>query len=137
MGTAPATSAAADEIVRAVEDLYAAFLAGDRARFDGHLHPDVTTWETHLPSLLPDRQALDHYRDQRPADAVPDLRSLDVEAPRVDVWGDTALARYELVATPRTGEATPPSRVTDVLRRIDGRWLIVHHHAESAGEVAG
>jgi len=49
--------------------------------------------------------------------------------PFVDVWGDVAVARYLLEF-----EYQPPGaligtvRITDVLRRIDGRWLIVHHH---------
>jgi uncharacterized repeat protein (TIGR04076 family) len=51
---------------------------------------------------------------------------------RVEVWGDTAVARYVLVAEPPSGEPEQ-SRVTDVLRRTDGGWVIVHHHAELLG----
>ncbi|MGW0506810.1 nuclear transport factor 2 family protein [Micromonospora sp. NPDC003241] len=122
-------------IAALIDDLYAAFLAGDRQRFDGHLHADVTTWETHLPGPLRTRAELDAYRDQRDAAGErPQLAVLAAQDKRIDVWGDVGLARYLLIA--RAGAEEPPSsaRVTDVLRRVDGRWQIVHHHAESLRE---
>ncbi|GAA3409407.1 hypothetical protein GCM10018952_10000 [Streptosporangium vulgare] len=45
------------------------------------------------------------------------------------MWDDTGVARYVLVAEPPGGPAQR-SRVTDVLRRVGGDWLIVHHHSE-------
>ena len=44
-------------------------------------------------------------------------------------WDDTAIARYHLDFS-----FEPPNahagriRITDVFRRIDGRWVIMHHH---------
>lgn len=123
---------AEQEVLTQLEDMYDAFIARDRARFDTHLHASVTTWESHLPDLLPDRLALDRYRDERPASSVPVLESLRVEGAVIDIWADLALARYRLVAVPvHGGQPLAPRRVTDVLRRLDGRWQIVHHHAEA------
>lgn len=117
------------EISAGIDDLYAAYLAGDQRRFDAHLHPEVTIWETHLPGPLRDRAALDAYRDRRDAaGARPELSTLVARDKRVDVWGDTAVARYLLAAT--GPDRQRHSRVTDVLRRVAGVWLIVHHHAE-------
>ena len=59
--------AAAAEIAAGIDDMYDAFLAGDQQRFDTHLDPDVTTWETHLPGPLRTRAELDEYRARRPA----------------------------------------------------------------------
>ena len=43
--------------------------------------------------------------------------------------GDTALARYYLnFAYAPPNAASGRIRITDVLRRFDGRWKIVHHH---------
>lgn len=115
-----------------IDDMYAAFVAGDRGRFDSHLHPEVTTWETHLPGALRTRDELDAYRDHRDAQgARPQLATLDARDKRIDVWGDTGVARYVLVAVPadQSGPAQQ-TRVTDVLRRGGDGWLIVHHHAE-------
>ncbi len=95
----------------------------------------MTTWETHLPGALRTRDELDDYRDQRDAaGARPVLSTLDARDKRIDVWGDTGVARYVLVAVPAgvdgVAGAAERTRVTDVLRRVTGGWQIVHHHAE-------
>ncbi|MFI6820083.1 nuclear transport factor 2 family protein [Micromonospora sp. NPDC050187] len=128
------TSQTDTDLIRAgIDDLYDAFLAGDRRRFDSHLHADVTTWESHLPGPLRTRAELDAYRDQRDAaGARPTLAVLAATDLRVDVWDDTAVARYVLVAVPPDGP-TQHSRVTDVLRRAGSGWVIMHHHSELVG----
>jgi len=118
-------------IAAGIDDMYAAFLAGDRQGFDAHLHDDVTTWESHLPGPLRTRRELDSYRDTR--DAAGERPVLDVMAAtekRIDVWGDTGVARYVLVTRDATSGEEQHTRVTDVLRCLDGSWRIVHHHAE-------
>ncbi|MED7929102.1 nuclear transport factor 2 family protein [Nonomuraea sp. LP-02] len=125
---------AAAAIAAAIDDMYAAFVAGDRARFDSHLHPDVTTWETHLPGPLRTRAELDAYRDARDgAGRRPVMDTLTARDKRIDVWGEVGVARYVLVAEPH-GAPAQHTRVTDVLRHTRGRWLIAHHHAELVGE---
>jgi hypothetical protein len=129
-GSAPVSGADADLIAAGIDDMYDAFLAADRRRFDGHLHDEVTTWETHLPGPPRTRSELDAYRDHRDGSgARPHLDRLAAEDKRIDVWDDTGVARYVLVAEPPGGPAQR-SRVTDVLRRVGGDWLIVHHHSE-------
>lgn len=123
------TGAAA--IAAGIDDMYAAFVAGDRTRFDAHLHEDVTTWETHLPGPLRTRRELDEYRDTRDgAGKRPVLTALSATDKRIDVWGDVGVARYVLVSRDAATGAEQRTRVTDVLRCLDGRWRIVHHHAE-------
>ncbi|GID28644.1 nuclear transport factor 2 family protein [Paractinoplanes brasiliensis] len=118
-------------IAAGIDDMYAAFLAGDRARFDSHLHEDVTTWETHLPGPLRTRRELDDYRDIRDsAGERPVLSRMAAVDKRIDVWGDVGVARYVLVTEDASSGAEQHSRVTDVLRRVDGNWRIVHHHSE-------
>ncbi|MFF5243259.1 DUF4440 domain-containing protein [Streptosporangium sp. NPDC000095] len=124
------SGADADLISAGIDDMYDAFLAADRHRFDGHLHDAVTTWETHLPGPLRTRRELDAYRDERDGSgARPRLARLEAEDKWIDVWEDTGVARYVLVAQPPDGPVQR-SRVTDVLRRVGGDWLIVHHHSE-------
>ncbi|MGA5764139.1 nuclear transport factor 2 family protein [Nonomuraea bangladeshensis] len=125
---------AAAAIAAAIDDMYAAFVAGDRARFDSHLHPDVTTWETHLPGPLRTRAELDAYRDARDGSGRrPVMDTLTARDKRIDVWGEVGVARYVLVAEPHDAPAQH-TRVTDVLRHTRGRWLIAHHHAELVSE---
>lgn len=128
-----AAGADAEAIAAGIDDMYDAFLAADRDRFDGHLHTEVTTWETHLPGPLRTRAELDAYREGRDrSGARPALTRLSAEDKRIDVWDDAGVARYLLVAEPPQGPVQR-SRVTDVLRRVGGDWLIVHHHSELLG----
>ncbi|MEV7009475.1 DUF4440 domain-containing protein [Streptosporangium sp. NPDC051022] len=131
--TATAGNVADVEAISAgIDDMYDAFLAVDQERFDSHLHAEVTTWETHLPGPLRTRAELDAYREKRDRSGRPALDGLSARDKRIDVWGDTGVARYVLVAEPPGGPAEH-SRVTDVLRRTDGAWRIVHHHSELLG----
>jgi len=117
-------------VLESLEDMYAGFLANDRVRFDQHLAADVTAWESHLPALM-SRQELDEYRNRRTPDQRPVLTELRIQDPRIDIWGDQAVARYELIAVPRDPEgAVQVRRVTDVMQCQHGNWVIVHHHAE-------
>ncbi|MFD2354042.1 hypothetical protein ACFSTC_39320 [Nonomuraea ferruginea] len=100
---------AAADIAAAIDDMYAAFVAGDRARFDGHLHPDVTTWETHLPGP-PCAPAPSWTPTATPGTAPaarPVMDTLTARDKRIDVWGEVGVARYVLVAEPHG--APPPS----------------------------
>jgi ketosteroid isomerase-like protein len=124
-------TAGADGAVTAlIDDLYAAVLAGDRARFDRHLAPDVTIWESHVDTMMHGVDELTEYRDARDERDGPSmLVSLTADDKLVEVFDGVALARYRLVAA--TGDADVTFRVTDVLRDdgVDG-WRIVHHHSE-------
>lgn len=130
-GAATETELSAEEsaVLAELTDMYDSFLVQDRTRFDSHLDADVTTWESHLPRLVT-RDELDAYRDGRAPSAVPQLAELRVDPQRIDVWGDHALARYELIAVPADGADAETTRVTDVFTRTGASWRIIHHHAE-------
>lgn len=120
------------EIVRATREMYARL--GDRAGFDGHLHPDVTIWESDQPGGLIGLADLDALRDRRTSDPAPPsgpLPVVEVRDPVVDRWEESAVIRYVLHAVAVDGESS--FRVTDVLQRCGQEWLIVHHHAEQVG----
>ncbi|MDG9674552.1 nuclear transport factor 2 family protein [Micromonospora sp. DH14] len=119
-----------DELATTITDLYRSL--GDRPAFDAHLHPDLTFWESDADGMLSGLSALDDLRDRRATRASgPAPISVAPEHLRADAWGDTGLVRYVLRA--RFADARPDEffRVTDVLRREDGSWRIVHHHAEA------
>lgn len=124
------TTPAIDEVVAVVRSMYEAL--GDRARFDSHLHPDILMWETDAAAMLVGLPALDALRDERRDRSAEGPRPVSVtpEVVAADVWGDTGVVRYELWA--RFDGAAPDEcfRVTDVMRRGDAGWQIVHHHAE-------
>jgi hypothetical protein len=122
---------------RHIVGMYAAL--GDRAAFDAHLDPNVTIWESDAPDLLDGLTALDELRDRRAAAANPDAAPVEWVRPEemvADAFGDGGVVRYLLRvrydSSSEPGTARPDTvfRVTDVLRRRDDRWLIVHHHAQ-------
>ncbi|WP_213814299.1 nuclear transport factor 2 family protein [Glaciihabitans sp. dw_435] len=126
------TGAEAD-VAEAIADMYGNL--GNRPGFDAHLHADVTVWESADPRLLRGLGQLDELRGPAPApDAARHKGPAPFVAPTevvVDVWDDTAVARYVLVVDYADDpEAREHVRVTDVLRLIDEQWIIVHHHAQ-------
>lgn len=106
--------------------MYEAYDAGDRAGIDALLTTDATIWDSVEPALIVSRQQLDKVRDARPTDGPLEtgLRAYDEV---IDVWGDTALARYLLRVDFEEGEPEIV-RTTTVLRRSSAGWHIVHVH---------
>ncbi|GAA3514963.1 nuclear transport factor 2 family protein [Actinocatenispora rupis] len=117
----------ADQIAAHITDLYACL--GDRTRFDAHLDPELTVWESDADRLLTGLAELTALRDRRTPDGPAPL-SVAPEALRTEQWGDTGLARYVLRAR-HDARDDELFRVTDVLRRYGDGWRIVHHHAEA------
>ena len=121
-----------DEIWAAVLDMYAAVLAGDRARVDRHISDDATIWDSEEPDLAVGKAELDAIRDRRPAAGDgPQLADLQASDPRIDVHGDVAWCRHLLRVTFADDAAAPQLvRNTGVWRRRDGRWQVVHNHED-------
>ena len=121
----------ADDVWRAVNAIYAWFLAGDRDAVDRNIAADATIWDSAHEPLIRGRRELDAVRDARPADG-PRPSTLEALDPVIDVFGDVALVRHVLVVgfPPESGERAQRIRNTSVWRRIDGRWLCVHNHED-------
>ncbi|OZC55591.1 hypothetical protein CH267_13620 [Rhodococcus sp. 06-621-2] len=111
-----------------LDDMYDAFQHRDWERFNVHLDPSVTAWETHLPEMIDGQAELDALRASRPAPAR--LSDFGASALKVDSWGDTAIARYLLIGTDATTAIERRSRVTEAFRWNGVRWVIVHRHSE-------
>lgn len=118
-------------VVGVVEDLYRAL--GDREAFDAYLDPRVTVWESDADRMLDGVAELDALRDGRAARGARESAPVSVapEDIRAEVWDDTAVARYVLRASYPEPAADRCFRVSDVLRRTEAGWRIVHHHAEA------
>ncbi|MFI7535324.1 DUF4440 domain-containing protein [Streptosporangium sp. NPDC049376] len=106
--------------------MYEAYLRGDRPGIDRLLHPEATIWDSAEQVLITSREQLDKVRDARPQDG-PAETGLRVHDEVVDVWGDTALARYLLRVDFAQG-VPEIVRTTAVLRRSGDEWRIVHLH---------
>jgi ketosteroid isomerase-like protein len=119
------------QVWAAVQAIYAAFLAGDRAAIDAQISPDATVWDSAHEPLLRGRHDLDAVRDARPTGG-PRPSGLDAQDPVIDVFGELALVRHVLVVSFPPGARAHDERIrnTSVWRRDDGRWRCIHNHED-------
>ncbi|MDA0369411.1 MAG: nuclear transport factor 2 family protein [Proteobacteria bacterium] len=118
------------EVSAVIKDIFRSFEEHRPDGIEAHMHPDVTVWDVFTPQLIrgtAEREAF-HRADQAQMQARGKL-TLKIEDPVVDAWGDSAIARYYLEfdyepPNPANGRV----RITNVCRKVGGRWLIVHHH---------
>ena len=118
------------EVWAVIASIFRAFEEHRPDGIEAHMHPDVTVWDVFTPQLIQGtaERAKFHKDDQAQMQARGPL-SLKIEEPVVDAWDNSAIARYYLEfdyqpPNPASGRV----RITNVFRKIDGRWLIVHHH---------
>ncbi len=120
-----------DEIVRMIKANFAAFTAHSIDGMKAMDHPDGTIWDMFEPELFVGAEGRARFRKNDVGQSkMRGKLTLNVEDPvLVDIWDNTALARYYL-----NFYYDPPNpmanriRVTDVYQRVDGRWMRRHHH---------
>ena len=87
-----------------IDDLYAAVLAGDRPRFDRHLAPGVTIWESHVPDDDARRRGA-HGVPRRPRRRPGRIAAGVVGRPRTSWWTCST-------APPWSGTTSSPAPTT-------------------------
>jgi len=91
---------------------------------------EYSVWDGTLPQLFKNLAEVKefHRKDQENTKARGAF-SFEIEPLKVDILGDVAVVLSSISA-----EWQPPNewsgriRVTDVLRRVGGRWMMFHHH---------
>jgi ketosteroid isomerase-like protein len=124
------TDSTAAEIATIIKGIFNAFADHDPDGIDSHMHPDSTVWDVFTPHLIRGQAERDafHAEDQKQMQARGPL-TLKVEEPVVNAWGDTAIALYYLeYSYEPPNAASGRVRITDVFRKVEGKWMIVHHH---------
>lgn len=118
------------EIERMIRATFEAFTDGNVDAMKVMDHPDSTIWDLFEPELFVGTAARAEFRRKDIEQSKKRGKlTITVETPLTDVWGDVALARYYLRFTYQPPHATQGHvRISAVFRRIDGRWLRVHHH---------
>ena len=120
----------AGSVAATIRGMFERFAAHDPHGVEAALHPDCTVWDLFVPELICGVEARRrfHEDDQQQAQARGAL-TLNIDDPLIDVWGDTAVARYFLHFRYEPPNAISGTvRITSVLRRTQGEWRIVHHH---------
>ncbi|MSO66084.1 MAG: DUF4440 domain-containing protein [Alphaproteobacteria bacterium] len=119
------------EIVRMIKANFDAFAAHSIETMRTMDHPDSTIWDMFEPELFIGEEGRARFRRNDVGQSKRRGKlTINVEDPVVvDIWENTALARYYL-----NFRYQPPNamanrvRITDVFQRVDGKWLRRHHH---------
>jgi ketosteroid isomerase-like protein len=114
--------------------IYAAFLAGDRARIDRWIHPTATIWDSVAEPIARGLDDLNKIRATRPVGAAAAVvTAMTVDSPVITVFGDSAFGRHVLRVTeskPDGSASTEVMRVSSGWHKFDGDWFIVHSHED-------
>ncbi len=118
------------EIAGIIKGIFAAFEDHEPGGIEAHMHPDATVWDVFTPHLIRGTEEREkfHADDQKQMQARGPL-TLSIDELEVDTWEDTTIACYYLsykYEPPNAAEGQV--RITDVFRKMNGKWMIVHHH---------
>lgn len=114
-----------------VRKMLDSFLAGDRQSADDFIHESVTLWDSVQPKLIIGLSGLNALRDARPASAGPTVvKEILTENPVIDIYGDIAIVRYELIVHFNNGAPDENIRNSAVWRRFPEGWLVIHNHED-------
>lgn len=118
------------QIADLIAGMFRSFAEHRPDSIEGCLAEGCTVWDVFQPRLINGRaeRLKFHQADQDQSQRRGKL-TYSLTPPLIDVWENTGLARYYLTFEYEAPNALAGRvRITDVLRRIDGSWLIVHHH---------
>ena len=118
------------DIEKIIRGIFAAFENHQSEFIESVMDPDATVWDVFTPQLIrgTKERAKFHEADQAQMQARGKL-TWNIEDMVVDSWDDTGIARYYLNFVYQPPNATSGRvRITDVLRRVNGKWRVVHHH---------
>lgn len=113
-----------------VHGVYVAFAEGRPDEIESVQLPDYSVWDGLTPGL---RMSLDevkkfHSEDQTHKVSRGSL-TWSLVPLKVDVLGDIAVVLSQLeISYESPNPIAARLRVSDVLRRVDGRWMMFHHH---------
>jgi len=118
------------EAVRAVvEAVWRHFADQDPDAMLALLHDSCTIWDIFQPDLVTKRSLTDYVEKDFDQSAARGALTYSMHDFKIDLWDDTALARFYL-----TFDYQPPNptagtgRITVVLRRFPEGWRFVHVH---------
>ena len=114
-----------------VRKMLDSFLAGDRQTADDFIHQDVTIWDSVEPKLIMGTAGLNALRDLRPVTSGPSVvKEIINQNPIIDIYGDIALLRYDLIVRFNNGAPDEHIRNSAVWRKFPEGWLVIHNHED-------
>jgi ketosteroid isomerase-like protein len=119
------------EVMGTLERLLHAIYCQDTDTYRELVADDVSSFEAETPVRIDEVEFHLHYMRQRKTLRPPNVQyRLDIVNPRVQLYGNVAIATYTLVATrsDEGGIRFSTTNETRVFVREDGRWMMVHFH---------
>jgi len=124
------------EVMETLERLLHAIYCQDTDTYRDLVADDVSSFEPETPMRVDTLDFHLHYMRQQKATRSPSAQyRLDIVNPRVQIYGNVAIATYTLVVThsDEGGIRFGTINETRVFVRQDGRWLMVHFHKTPIG----
>lgn len=124
------------EVLETLERLLHAIYCQDTDTYRDLVAEDVSSFESETPARLDTLDFHLHYMRQQKALRPPTSQyRLDIVNPRVQLYGNVAIATYTLVVTrsDENGIRFNTTNETRVFVRQDDRWLMVHFHKTPIG----
>ena len=129
LGAAQAAGPGADpakEIVALEKAWLDRWGTGDTDSFAEVSAPEVTYFDPGLEKRLDGVEALKKYL--APFKGTFRVSRFEMIDPKVQAYGDVAVLTYNLVDYDETGKATTRWNTSEVYRRLDGKWKLIHSH---------
>ena len=118
------------EIERAIRSIFENFQAGNIHGLESMLADDCTVWDVFTPEFIVGKEGRREFHEADKAQSqARGALTWNARFVRVDVWEDLALACYYLdFEYEEPGAMIGSVRITDLLRRQLGKWIVIHHH---------
>ena len=115
---------------RVIESVYEAYRTFQPEKIEDVQLPEYSVWDGTLPRLFKSRIEVKefHKKDQENTKARGPF-SFELKPLRIDINGDWALVLCHMYAEWQKPNALAMHmRLTDVMRKVDGKWMMYHHH---------
>lgn len=115
---------------KVIESVYEAYRTFQPEKIEEVQLPNYSVWDGTLPQLfksLAEVKAF-HKRDQENTKARGPF-SFTLNPLKIDILGDMAIVLCHMEAAWEPPNALAANmRITDVMRKVNGRWMMFHHH---------
>lgn len=121
----------AQDVEAVIRGIFRDFMEHKPGSIEARQHDDCTVWDVFTPELIRgvEERKKFHAKDQAQMKARGPLSLVVEDSIVVDAWDNTAIARYYVSFAYQPPNATEGRvRITSVFRKIEGRWLMIHHH---------
>jgi hypothetical protein len=115
---------------KVIESVYEAYRTFQPEKIEAVQLPWYSVWDGTLPQLFKSLSEVKdfHKKDQENTRARGPF-SFTLNPLKIDIYGDLAIVLCHMAAAWEPPNAlSADMRLTDVMRKVEGRWMMLHHH---------